>query len=60
MFKFVFSMSNETTDDCEQVPYETVCLVENCPGLNKDYEYYHFFRRHWKGQYKLINEKVLI
>ena len=30
------------TDDCGQVPhYETVCLVENFPDLNKDYEYYY-------------------
>ena len=34
MLKFVFSMSNVTTDDCGQVPYELIgCLVESYPGL---------------------------
>ena len=33
MFKFVYSMSIETTDDCGQDPYETGCLVETVPGL---------------------------
>ena len=37
MLKFVYSMSIETTDDCGQDPYETGCLVESFPGLNKDY-----------------------
>ena len=37
MLKFVYSMSIETTDDCGQDPYETGCLVETFPGLNKDY-----------------------
>ena len=37
MLKFVFSMSNVTTDDCGQVPYETGRLVESFPGLNKEY-----------------------
>ena len=37
MLKFVYSMSIETTDDCGQDPYETGCLVESFPGLNKEY-----------------------
>ena len=37
MFCFVNSMSNETTDDCGQVPYETGCLVKSLfQALNKD------------------------
>ena len=32
---FVYSMSNETTDDCGQAPYEKSCLVESFPGLIK-------------------------
>ena len=36
MLKFVFSMSNATTDDCGQVPYETGCLVESLSVLKKD------------------------
>ena len=32
-------MSIETTDNCGQDPYETGCLVESFPGLNKDYSY---------------------
>ena len=37
MLKFVFSMSNVTTDDCGQVPYETGCLVRSYfQALNKD------------------------
>ena len=31
-------MSNETTDDCGQVPYETGCLVKSLfQALNKEY-----------------------
>ena len=37
MLKFVFFMSNETTDDCGQVPFEIGCLLQSFPGLNKDY-----------------------
>ena len=35
LFKFVFSMSIETTDDCGHAPYETDCLVEGYPGSIK-------------------------
>ena len=35
LFKFVFSMSIETTDDCGHAPYETGCLVESYPGFGK-------------------------
>ena len=37
MYVFVNSMSNETTDDCGQVPYEKGCLVKSLfQALNKD------------------------
>ena len=36
VLKFVYSMSIESTDDCGPDPYETGCLVESFPGLNKE------------------------
>ena len=38
MLSLFYSMSNETTDDCGQDPYETGCLVKvYFQALNKDY-----------------------
>ena len=33
MFCFIYSMSNETTDDCGHAPYEKGCLVESFQGI---------------------------
>ena len=56
---FENSISDETTDDFGQIPYETGCLVEIFfPGLNKDYILY--LHKTKSEIFTLLNLKIIL